>query len=1798
VAAADIRLEVVKLDSRSGLNDLRIRYSETDSILVSRQFYNTDRATSTGYGLAEIRLDDGTVLDVQDMLAAVTVGTAGNDRIYGRIVADTIDGGAGDDILVGRAGNDTYVWRPGSGNDAIVDDGSVYDFDTLKIEGATVADFTFSRAPGDRNELVLTHVPTGETIKIDSQIGNVTRAIESIRFEDGTVLGEAFLGQNFTIVGTANADYIVGNNTSSSRIEGRGGADRIYGGASDHTLVWTAGEGNDVYDLVDLFGEIPEVGPIPNLPGTAGVNVLELHGVDATDVALSRNAETQADLTVTIQSTGEVLTFTNFFNVPNGSLSRIVFDTGPDLDVVALTRDMAVEGTVDTDFIEDGLDGDVIDGKAGDDFINVGNGLDTVIWRAGDGNDQLSFNGTEADADILKLVDSLRGDVSFARGAAVDGRQDDLIITHLGTGEQITVQGQFSLLSTPDAWRSIGAIVFADGSSISAAAIAQELSINDDAIRGTSGDDTMNGTSASETLAGGLGSDTYVFQRGAAEDEIVDAGGEDDIISFAADVTPESLNLQRIGDDLLIEVGGSDRLSLNIRGQFSPFGDGAIEGFAFANGVTMGAEEIRQLVLAQMQTGGNDVIVGFSTDDVIQARAGNDLINGAGGSDYIDGGAGIDTVTFDGMQDQYVISMSGAETLVSNIWSGEVTTLVNVEEIRFGVEPPVVVSENLAPTVVGFAITVQEDNRTTIQASDLLATATDPEKAALRLVSVASIAGGTATLDAFGNVSFVPAPEFSGTAQFSYVISDGVHDVSATATVTINAVNDAPVLTVELDRVVLQEDEAVSFTLPATLFTDVDTPDLAYTAALEGGEALPGWLVFDAASKSFSGQPPLNFAGALRIAVAASDGSRAAGVVFDLVIEEVNDVPVLTGSLPAVSVVEGQLLNLVLPADLFVDPDGEITGYFAALADGGPLPSWLTIDAVTGALSGTPPAGAAATLDVLIFARDGRDATSVPLVITVSPGNQAPELATALLDQNFAEDTAFSFAVLSGSFVDADADVLTYTATLADGEALPSWISFDASTQTFTGTPPQNFNGAVDIKVTASDGSLSVSDVFTLNITPVNDAPTLLAPLADVSSPEDTVFSFLLPDLAFADVDSSTLTYAATLAGGQALPAWISFNAETRGFTGTPPRDFNGLVDVEVTASDGNLSTSDVFTLNITPVNDAPVIITALADASSPEDTTFNVAIPAGSFADVDNAALSYVATLSNGETLPSWLNFNPATQTFSGTPPQDFNGFVDVRVTASDGVLSAADEFRLTISPVNDAPVLTTLLQDVSSAEDAAVSFTLPAGAFTDVDNATLVYSATLSNNAALPSWLTFNAAALSFSGTPPANFNGAIDVKVTASDGALSASDVFTLTITPVNDGPVAVNDTGFSTAFNTPITLLPAALLANDSDVDGDTLSISSVSGAINGTVAINTNGGIVFTPTSGYSGAASFTYSVGDGRGGTATANVSLTVQPGQTGNVINGTANGDILFGTSGVDIINGLAGNDVITAGAGNDTVNGGLGNDLLDGGSGADRLNGGVGNDIYVVDNTGDVVTELLNEGIDTVTSTISYALSANVENLTLLSLTTAPLNGTGNSLNNVVTGTLGNNLLDGGAGADTLVGLSGNDTYVVDNAGDTISELLNEGTDTVQASLNWTLGNNIENLLLTGTGNFSGTGNSLNNMLTGNAGNNTLSGGAGNDRLTGAGGMDVLLGGSGSDSFVFAPNFGKDTISDFQAGKGVTDVISLSLGTAFDTFAEVMAKAAQVGSNTVITFDLNNTITLTGLQKTSLVVDDFTFA
>ncbi len=289
------------------------------------------------------------------------------------------------------------------------------------------------------------------------------------------------------------------------------------------------------------------------------------------------------------------------------------------------------------------------------------------------------------------------------------------------------------------------------------------------------------------------------------------------------------------------------------------------------------------------------------------------------------------------------------------------------------------------------------------------------------------------------------------------------------------------------------------------------------------------------------------------------------------------------------------------------------------------------------------------------------------------------------------------------------------------------------------------------------------------------------------------------------------------------------------------------------------------------------------------------------------------------------------------------------------------------------------------------------------------------------------------------------------------------------------------------------------------------------------------------------------------------------------NNLTGGAGNDAVDGRFGDDHILGEAGNDKLTGGDGNDdldggngadTLTGGLGDDNLDGGLDKDSLAGGFGNDHYWLDNTGDKIKELVNQGIDLVESAlVNVNIAANFVDDILLT-GSLNLSATGNKLVNHIQGNDGANLIDGGAGNDILIGGLGDDIYILDSTGDSVTENANEGIDEIRANFLPVLVADVENYTYTGTAIWMFTGDSADNKLTGGKGNDNLDGGDGNDSLIGGLGKDTLTGGLGNDTLdggkgddilvggigddIFIIDSKKDAIQGETAGLGMDMIFS----------------------------------------------------
>ncbi|MDY4375274.1 putative Ig domain-containing protein [Pectobacterium carotovorum] len=714
-------------------------------------------------------------------------------------------------------------------------------------------------------------------------------------------------------------------------------------------------------------------------------------------------------------------------------------------------------------------------------------------------------------------------------------------------------------------------------------------------------------------------------------------------------------------------------------------------------------------------------------------------------------------------------------------------------------------------------------------------TFTDPDGDTLTLS--ATLADGTALPawlsfnPATGTFSGTPANGDVGSLTIKVTATDGSNaSVSTTFGLTVTNVNDAPIVSGTVSPQTIAQGGNLNLTIPAGTFTDPDGDTLTLSATLADGTALPSWLSFNPTTGTFSGTPANGDVGSLTIKVTATDGSNASvSTTFGLTVTNVNDAPVVSGTIAAQSIAQGGSLNVTIPAGTFTDPDGDTLTLSATLADGTALPAWLSFNPATGTFSGTPTSGDIGNLTIKVTATDGSSASvSTTFSLTVTTVNEAPVVSGTIAAQSIAQGGSLNVTVPAGTFTDPDGDTLTLSATLADGTALPSWLSFNPATGTFSGTPANGDVGSLTIKITATDGSnASVSTTFGLTVTNVNDAPVVSGTIAAQSIAQGGSLNVTIPAGTFTDPDGDTLTLSATLADGTALPAWLSFNPATGTFSGTPANGDVGSLSIRVTATDGsNASVSTTFGLTVTNVNDAPVVSGTIAAQSIAQGGSLNITIPAGTFTDPDGDTLTLRATLADGSALPSWLTFNAATGTFSGTPANRDVGSLTIKVTATDGSnASVSTTFGLTVTNVNDAPVVSTPIPPQNVAQGGGFNFTVPDGTFSDPDGDTLTLSATLANGSPLPSWLRFDPTIGTFSGTPGNGDVGTLVIRVTATDGSnTSISTSFGLTVTNTNDAPVVATpippqSVAQGGGFNFTV---PDGTF---SDPDGDTLTLSA-------------------------------------------------------------------------------------------------------------------------------------------------------------------------------------------------------------------------------------------------------------------------------------------------------------------------------------------------------------------------------------
>ncbi|MBF0621418.1 MAG: putative Ig domain-containing protein, partial [Magnetococcales bacterium] len=660
--------------------------------------------------------------------------------------------------------------------------------------------------------------------------------------------------------------------------------------------------------------------------------------------------------------------------------------------------------------------------------------------------------------------------------------------------------------------------------------------------------------------------------------------------------------------------------------------------------------------------------------------------------------------------------------------------------------------------------------------------------------------------------------------------------------------NDAPTIGTGIDAQTALEDAQFSFTFGADAFSDTDVSagkdSLTYTvddlSSADG--TLPDWLSFDAASRTFSGSPDNADVGDISLKVTATDErGESIAEVFTLTVENVNDAPTLQESLDDQVAGVGEDFEFEFSSDLFTDEDSNDTLTLSAtLADGSDLPSWLEFDADTRAFRGSPDSGDVDTLYVRVTATDASgDTASDVFELSVIETNTKPSVNNAVQDQTASEDSLFTFSLSDDLFSDPDldsGDVLSWSAKNLTGSNsdLPDWLDFDATSQTFSGTPDNGDVGTLAIKITVTDQQgKTASQVFTLTIDNVNDAPVKGTDIEDYQLEQGDSLSFKVSSAAFVDSDiGDTLTYSAALVNGDDLPDWLSFDPSTRRFSGDTESADEYQIRVTATDNDG-LSASQVFEISVSAVNHKPFVDAGIQDQSVSEGDLLLFSLNSDAFddADLDNGdALSYdLVEIQSGD-LPDWLSFDSNAQTLTGRPDNDQVGEWTLKVTATDNDgKSASTVFTLTVDNVNDAPELIGTIEDQTAIEAEGFSLKLDTDLFTDADaDASLTYEALLVDGSDLPDWLVFDTGSLSFSGTPAAADIGTLDITVTATDeSGESASALWSLDVAAFNTAPIFSGEMPDGSATeDTLFTLTLPTDLFSDADEDNLTLTATDL------------------------------------------------------------------------------------------------------------------------------------------------------------------------------------------------------------------------------------------------------------------------------------------------------------------------------------------------------------------------------------
>jgi uncharacterized delta-60 repeat protein/CSLREA domain-containing protein len=1398
-------------------------------------------------------VSDGELTDTATVTVTVT---AVNDAPVAVDDADTIleDGSSTVDVLANDTDveNDslTVVSVTQGANGSVVDNGDGTITYTPAADWNGVDSYTYTVSDGT-----------------DTDTGTVTITVLAVNDAPVAVVDNAVVAED----GSVAIDPIANDTDTEGDLLGlvsfgQGGNGAVTDNG-DGTLTYTP---DPDWNGTDSFTYIVGDGALTDT-GTVWVVVTPVNdapvAVDDTDSIIEDGVSTVDVLANDIDVDGDTLTVTSVTQGANGS----VVDNG----------DGTLTYTPDLDF--NGLDSytyTVSDGLLTDTAtVTISVGADNDAPVAVDDADTIAEDGSS-------ILDVLANDTD------VDG--DILAVTSITQGANGTVvdNGDGTLTYTPDAdWNGVDSYTYtvSDGFLTDTATVTITVTpVNDFPV---AADD-----------AGTLDEDTFLTLDLVANDTDVDG----DTLVIVAVTQPANGSVVDNGDGTVTytpdpDWNGVDTFSYTVT-------DGAL---------TAGA------TVTMTVTAVNDAPVGGADADVIAEDGsstipvlGNDtdvendpltvvaVTQGANGT-VTDNGDGTITYTPDP-------DWNGVDTYTYTVSDGELTDTATVTVT--------VTAVNDAPVAVDDADTILEDGSSTV---DVLANDTDVENDPLTVVSVTQGANGSVTDNGDGTITYTPDPDWNGVDSYTYTVSDGELTDTATVTVTVTAVNDAPVAVDDADSIL---EDGVS-----TLDVLVNDYDVDGTPVVTGVTQGANGSVVDNGDGTVTYTPAADWNGVDSYTYTVSDGELTDTATVTVTVTAVNDAPVAVDDADTI-LEDGSSTVDVLANDTDVENDpltvvSVTQGANGSVTDNGdgtitytPDPDWNGVDSYTytvsdGALTDTATVTVTVTAvndapvavdDADSIAEDGSSTVDVlandtdvendPLtVVSVTQGmngsvvDNGDGTVTYTPDPDWNGVDFYTYTVSDGELTDTATVTVTVTAindapvavddntgtdedtpvvitplandTDVDGDSL----SVDSFTQpangtvtdngddTLTYTPDGDWNGTDSFTYTVTDGQATDSATVWVVVAPVNDAP--VAADEAVSTDEDTavVISVLANDF---DVDGDILTVESVTQGSNGT---VADNGDGT-VTYTPAQDWNGTDSFTYTVTDGALTDTATVTVVVGGVNDAPVAVDDVDTVT--EDGSVIVDVVAND-TDVDGDALAVVSVTqgANG----SVTDNGDGTVTY--TPDPDWNGVDSFTYTVSDGVLTDTATVTITVTAVNDAPVAVddadSIPEDGSSTVDVlandldvdgdvvfVVSVVQPAnGMVVDNGDGTLTY-------------------------TPDPDWHGVDSFSYLISDGALTATATVTITVTAVNDAPVAVDDAD-TIPEDGSSTIDP---IANDSDVDGDTLSVESVTQAANGTVVINGDGTVTYTPNADWHGTDLYTVTVSDGNGGVATSQVTVTVTP--------------------------------------------------------------------------------------------------------------------------------------------------------------------------------------------------------------------------------------------------------------------------------------------------------------------------------